>query len=53
LAVHSLTLRGRDEIPDDDIVTAVFQFALNSESMIGVEECAPSACASDLTASES
>jgi hypothetical protein len=43
----------QEEIPDDDIVTAAFQFALNSESMIEEEECAPSAFASDLTASES
>jgi hypothetical protein len=43
----------QEEIPYDDIIAAVFQFAVNSESMIGEEEYAPSALASNLAASES
>jgi hypothetical protein len=43
----------REEIPHDEVITAVFQFAVNSESMIGEDECAPSAFASDLAPSES
>jgi hypothetical protein len=43
----------REEIPDDEVISAVFQFAANSESMIGEDECAPSAFASDRAPSES
>jgi hypothetical protein len=43
----------REEIPHDEVITAVFQFAMNSESMIGEDECAPSAFASDLAPLES
>jgi hypothetical protein len=42
-----------EEIPYDDITAVVFPFAVNSESMIGEKECAPSAFAGDLATSES
>jgi hypothetical protein len=42
-----------EEVPYDGIIAAVFQFAGNSESMIGVKECSPSAFAGDLAMSES
>jgi hypothetical protein len=42
-----------EEIPYNSIITVVFQFAVNSESMIGEMDCAPSAFAGDLATSES
>jgi hypothetical protein len=42
-----------EEILDDEVITAVFQFAVHSESMIGEDECASSAFVSHLGPSES
>jgi hypothetical protein len=51
---EAVTLKGdcHEEILDNNLITVVFQFALNSESMIAEKDCAPSAFAGDLATSE-
>jgi hypothetical protein len=44
---------GDEEIPYDQIIAAIFQFVMSSDSMIGEYESPPDAFASDLATLES